>query len=264
MPILFHLPGELPVYTSSILIGMGGTLGMAWIAWQTPAEDRARYLDAGLWALLGALIGGRLVFVLTNWSYFQLNTAEIPLVYLGGFSWAGALLGGLLAIAITAVVYQYPFGTLADAMLPLLGTLAVSAWLGCWLDGCAYGQSTDAWWGLPAKDEWGIISTRAPLQLFGALLSASLIGILLWGVARRVSAGVTTYLSILGLSAIMLLISFLRVDPSQRWQGLRFDSWASITLLGLSGLFFLVAFVKRDHKKPVDPNQWGTNHTRTN
>jgi hypothetical protein len=62
----------------------------------------------------------------------------------------------------------------------------------------------------------------------------------------------------------MLLISFLRVDPSQRWQGLRFDSWASIILLGLSGMFLLAAIVKRDHKKPADPNEWGTNHTRTN
>ena len=237
---------------------------MAWIAWKSSAEDRARYIDAGLWALLGALIGGRLVFVLTNWSYFQLNTTEIPLVYLGGFSWPGALLGGLLAIAITAMVYQYPFGTLADAMLPLLGTLAVSAWLACWLDGCAYGHTTDAWWGLPAKDEWGIISTRAPLQLFGALLSASLMGILIWGATRRVSPGVTTYLSILGLSAIMLLISLLRVDPSQRWLGLRFDSWASVTLLGLSGLLLLVAVVKRVRNQSKDPNQWETNQTRSN
>jgi prolipoprotein diacylglyceryltransferase len=162
------------------------------------------------------------------------------------------------------MVYQYPFGTLADAMLPLLGTLAVSAWLGCWLDGCAYGQSTDAWWGLPAKDEWGIISTRAPLQLFGALLSASLMGILIWGATRRVSPGVTTYLSIMGLSAIMLLISFLRVDPSQRWLGLRFDSWASVTLLGLSGLLLLVAVVKRVRNQSKDPNQWGTNQTLSN
>ncbi|MFC1923230.1 prolipoprotein diacylglyceryl transferase [Chloroflexota bacterium] len=264
MPILFYLPGELPVYTSSILIGIGGTLGMAWIAWRTPADDRVLYLDVGLWALLGALIGGRLAFVLTNWSYFQMNTTEIPLVYLGGFSWPGALLGGLSAIAITAVIYQLPFGTLTDAMLPLLGTISVSAWLGCWLNGCAYGQTTDAWWGLPAKDEWGIISIRAPLQLFGALLSASLIGILIWGAARRVSPGVTTYLSIMGLSAIMLLISFLRVDPSQRWLGLRFDSWAAITLLGLSWLFLLVAFVKRVRDQPNDPNQRGINHTQPN
>ena len=237
---------------------------MVWIAWKSSAEDRVLYLDAGLWALLGALIGGRLAFVLTNFSYFQLNTAEIPLIYLGGFSWPGALLGGLFAIAITAVIYQRPFGALADAMLPLLGTLAVSAWLGCWLDGCAYGQTTDAWWGLPAKDEWGIISTRAPIQLFGALLSASLIGILIWGAARRVSRGVATYLSILGLSAITLLLSFFRVDPSQRWQGLRFDSWAAITLLGLSGLLLLVAFVKRVHNQPKDPNQRGINHTQPN
>jgi phosphatidylglycerol:prolipoprotein diacylglycerol transferase len=229
-------------------------MGLALVAWRSPAEYRTRYLDAGLWAMLGALICGRLAFVLTNWSYFKHNTVEIPLIYQGGFSWVGALLGGLLALALTAAIYQRPFGTLADALLPLLGTLSVSAWLACWLDGCAYGQTTDAWWGLPAKDEWGIISSRAPIQLIGALLSASLIGILIWGVVRRVSPGVATSLSIFGLSAIILLLSFLRVDPSQRWQGLRYDSWASLILLGISGLALLVTLVKRVRNQPIDPN----------
>ncbi len=227
MPIVFQLSGDFQVYTSSILIGLGGTLGLALIAWRTPAEYRTRYLDAGLWAMLGALICGRLVFVLTNWSYFNHNPAEIPLSYLGGFSWIGALLGALLALALAARIYQHPFGNLVDALLPLLGTLSVSAWLASWLDGYAYGQTTDAWWGLPAKDEWGVISTRVPIHLIGALLSASLIGILFWGISRRVTPGVTTYSSIFGLAAIMLLVSFLREDPSQRWQGLRYDTWAS-------------------------------------
>ena len=100
MPVLFHLPGDIPVYLSSLLVGLGGTLGMALIAWRSPPEDRLRNLDQGLLVLLGMLIGGRFVFVITNWSYFLLNAAEIPLLYLGGFSWVGALIGGTLTLVI--------------------------------------------------------------------------------------------------------------------------------------------------------------------
>jgi phosphatidylglycerol:prolipoprotein diacylglycerol transferase len=262
MPILFHLPGDLPVYTSSIVIGLGGTIGLALIAWRSPKEYRTRFLDAGLLALLGALIFGRLGFVLANWSYFKQNFFEILLIYLGGFSWVSALLGILLSLAITAAIFQHPFSILVDATLPLLGALSVSAWLACWLDGCAYGATTDAWWGLPAKDEWGIIAPRAPLQLSGAMLSAGLIGILIWGVARRATPGITAYIGFFSLAAITLLLSFFRADPSQRWQGLSYDSWAAIILMGISGLALLAALAKRILKQPINHNQGETEQSQ--
>ena len=255
MPILFQLTDDLPVYTSTILIGLGGTIGLAWISWQTPAELRVRYLDAGLLSLLGAMIGGRLAFVLTNWPYFQVNSVEIPLIYLGGFSWFGAFLGGLLALLLSAALFKQPLGALADALLPLLGTLAISAWLGCWLDGCAYGETTEAWWGIPAKDEWGIVSTRVPIQLLGALSAAALIGLLTWGATHRLSPGVIASLGIFGISLIMLILSFLRADPSQNWQGLRLGSWASFTALLLAGVALIVAILSGTRNQPNSSNQ---------
>ena len=252
MPVLFHLPGGLPVYTSSILIGLGGTLGMAVIAWRTPAEVRAQYLDAGLWTMLGGLIGGRLVFVLTNWLYFKQNLQEIPLFYQGGFSWAGALLGGLLALALASRFLQLSFGNLGLALLPLLGTLSVSAWLASWLDGRAYGYATDAWWGLPAVDEWGQVTDRLPVQLIGAILSAGLIGVLIGGVARRARPAVILFVATSGLAAVMLLLSFFRVDPIQRWQGLRYDTWASLIILVVSILALLAIIDNQLRNQPPD------------
>lgn len=257
MPVLFHLPGGLPVYTSSIIIGLGATLGMAVIAWRTPAEFRAQYLDAGLWTMLGGLIGGRMVFVLTNWPYFKHDFAEIPLFNQGGFSWAGALLGSLVAFALTSRFDKLSFGSLALALLPLLGTLSVSAWLACWIDGRAYGQPTDAWWGLPAVDEWGQVANRVPIQMLGAISSACLIGILILGIARRVRPVATAFIGIFSLSAIMLLLSFFRADPVQHWQGLRYDTWASLIILVISILALLVISVNRIRSQPPDQTPGG-------
>lgn len=243
MPVLFHLPGDIPVYLSSLLVGLGGTLGMVLIAWRSPPEDRIRNLDQGLLILLGMLIGGRLVFVITNWSYFLLNLAEIPLLYLGGFSWVGALIGGTLTLVIIAAFSELSFGSLADKFFPLLGILAVSGWLACWLDGCAYGELSDAWWGIPAKDEWGVISNRLPTQLLGALSAMTLTVVLTSGLTRSLPPGIAAGLGLSVLSILMLVLSFLRADPSQRWHGLRFDSWSALVFLGICVIILAVVAI---------------------
>jgi phosphatidylglycerol:prolipoprotein diacylglycerol transferase len=255
MPALFEFPGGIPVYASSVLVGFGATLGLAWIAWQSPPELKIRHLDASLWSLLGALVGGRIAFVLLNWHYYQLNPGEIPLIYLGGFSWVGALLGGLLSLILFAAINRYPLENLVDALLPLVGTLFVSGWLGCWVDGHAYGRLTDAWWGLPAKDEWGIISAREPIQLLGALSSLTLIGLLVWGLTQRAPPGVTASLGLLGLSLIMLLLSFLRADPDQSRYGLRLGSWMALVVLVISGIALLLAVIKGVRNKSETRNR---------
>lgn len=238
-----------------MLIGLGGTIGLAWIAWRTPAEARIPYLNAGLWTLLGALIGGRILFVLLNWSYFQLHLSEIPMFFMGGFSWVGAIIGGFISLALVALFSEHRFGHLSDAVLPMLGTLTVSAWLACWLDGCAYGRSTTAWWGLMAKDEWGLVSTRMPTQMLAALGSAVWTLFLISGPIVLRSPGTAASLGVFGYALIALLISFLRGDPSRLWYGLRFDAWGSIALISISGVAFLLAFLKGKQRPqiPVSP-----------
>lgn len=256
MPILFYLPGNIPVYTSAVLIALGGTLGLAWVAFQSPDATRLRYLDAGLWALLGAFLGGRLLFVILNWHYFQLHPVEISLFYLGGFSWTGAYFGGFLALALVALLSKEELGTLSDALLPLLGTLTVSAWLACWLDGSAYGKISSAWWGLPAKDEWGFVAPRVPLQLMAALVSAVWTWLLASGPIRLEIPGMSASLGLLGFAIIALLISVVRSDPSRSWSGLRFDTLESLFLISFSLIAVLVAFLKgRQNPIPDDVSE---------
>jgi phosphatidylglycerol:prolipoprotein diacylglycerol transferase len=249
MPVLFHLPGDLPVYLSSLLVGLGATLGMALIAWRSPVEDKVRLLDQGLLVLLGTLIGGRLTFVLLNWSYFQLNLAEIPLLYLGGFSWVGALLGGILILAIISVISRQPFASLVDGFFPLLGILAVCGWLACWLDGCAYGELSEAWWGLPANDEWGVIANRTPTQLLGALSALSLTVLSSSGLSQRLPPGILAGLGLIGLSLVTLVLSLIRADPDPRWHGLRFDTWTALVFLAICVIIILaiaIAWIRRN------------------
>jgi hypothetical protein len=122
----------------------------------------------------------------------------------------------------------------------LLASLAVVTWLACWSDGCAYGPVSQAWWALPARDEWGTYTRRWPVQPLCALLALILFGILDRARGRLGIPGLAAALAVLGLSLEMLGSSFLRADPSLRWQGLRLDAWGALVLTGVAGMAVVV------------------------
>jgi phosphatidylglycerol:prolipoprotein diacylglycerol transferase len=235
----------LPIYAFSLMLALGAFVGMVWVVWQSPEKEAPRSMETGIWTLLGALLGSRMVFVTFNWPYFHDHPWESLQVYLGGLSWPGALAGGLLALAFYAGLSRQPFVGLADALVPLLVCLSVSAWLGCWLDGCVYGAAVFNWWGVPSLDEWGRVSSRSPVQLVGALFTVGLF----WSSERAVrrgnyKSGTLACLGLLNLSLISFGLSFLRVDPVLSWRGLHLDAWAALIFAGL-GLTALLTIYGR-------------------
>jgi prolipoprotein diacylglyceryltransferase len=197
-----------------------------------------------------------------SWTYFRQNIAEIPQLQLGGLSWPGASLGVLLALLIFASFSHQPVIELVEALLPLAATVTVMVWLACWLDGIAYGRTASAWWAFPARDEWGELAPRVPVQLLGAGLALGLLGLVdavtpggqrkprrPAGQARQVG-GRPAVLWVVGFSGIMLVLSGLRADPAPAWAGLRLDAWAAVFLLGgsLVALVFFTVVQARDQR----------------
>lgn len=263
MTIAFYLPGGVPIYAFSLILGLGATLGLLWVVWRAPGKQALRYLDAGLLALLGGLLGGRAVFVAGTWSYYQHHPAEVFAVHRGGFSWGGALAGGLLALAVVAALKHISLGQLADAMLPLLATLTVASWLGCWLGGCAYGPQTNRWFGFPVTNEWGQATLRVPTQLLGAVLTLALFWSLDWIrailIARGKPArpGVFALLGLLLLSLEMFALSYLRVDSSRMWNGFRLEAWAALGFAILAVLLLVISLLLSRNQPKTDEGRIG-------
>ena len=235
----------------SILLGLGALTGLLLAGWRAPKKEALRYLDAGLVILSGALIGSRAVHVAVYFSYYQTHPGEILQVWLGGLSSIGALAGALIAVVITARWWRTSVGTLADAYLPLAGTLTVTAWLGCWVDRCGYGLATDAWWGLPARDEWGVLAYRVPVQLIGATLTLVYIWLLDRAGKRLAIQGMSAALGLFGLSLEIFVLSFMRADPVQLVYGMRMEAWGAIGLMLVSVLSVVVLLVGWKFKKTV-------------
>ncbi|MBS1248467.1 MAG: Prolipoprotein diacylglyceryl transferase [Chloroflexi bacterium] len=249
---------KLPQFLSlfSILTTAGAILGLLLTAWRA-SERKIFYLDAGIGLSLGALLGARGGFVLRNWAYFTANAPEIPQIWLGGLSWPGALLGGLLALGLISLVTKHHPGKLADALLPLLGTLAFSAWLACWGEGCAYGPPAEGWWTIPVRDQFGAVGDRWPLQPVAAVLSAGLIlGVeLLRDRNQSPSPGQAAILSVGGISLINLVVSLLRVDPAPYLWRLRWESWFTLIFtIAAAVAFFALGEEAEEPEEPKEPS----------
>ena len=212
----------------SLLVGVGPALGMAWINWHTSEKERLLFINASLWALFGALVGGRAAYVAINWLYYRQYWLEIFQVYLGGLAWSGALAGGLALVALYAWRLRKPLGELLDGLFPLLTSVTVFSGLACWLDGYAYGPLAIDGWGLLALDEMGRMALRLPIQLIGALAAALWFVVLDTQRARLSRPKVAGWLGLLGVAVIQLGLAVLRADPGIFVSGLRLDVWASL------------------------------------
>jgi prolipoprotein diacylglyceryltransferase len=222
------------VITFSWLAAFGSILGLVWIALENSDGEYSGRVNIGIGVLAGALMGARAAYVSVNWGYFQDHLVETFQPWLGGLSWPGALVGGFLALVLMAWTMGIPLGYLADDLLPLLLTLSVAVWLGCWVAGCAYGAETSA--GVPTLDEWGLWKRRFPVQLCGAVFTIALF----WGIEKLHHRGGHWYpglaasLGCAGLSLILLGASALRADPYPLYAGVRLETWAAMIFLGIS------------------------------
>ena len=104
-----------------------------------------RVYDLGLWVLGSALIGSKLLMVITEWEnyrdnlkgLFSLDFLRSAGVFYGGF------LGALIASVIVMRIYKLEWWRTADAFAPGIIIGQAIGRLGCFSAGCCWGKPTD-------------------------------------------------------------------------------------------------------------------------
>ena len=97
--------------------------------------------DVGLWAVIGGIVGARLLHIIDKWQYY-LDYPEQLLNFAGLAIW-GAVLGGLAAILIYGLIKKLSFWDLGDIAAPgaILGQ-AIGR-VGCLVNGCCFGLTCE-------------------------------------------------------------------------------------------------------------------------
>lgn len=215
---------DIPLYSALVIAGAVVGLSVAYLflrAWRI--AGRKHFLDAALVALSAGWIGARAYHVALNWEYYLARPNEIAQIGLGGLAMRGALIAGMIALALYARARRVSFLHSADAGALGLAIGQALGWLGAWAHGANYGALNDSRFALDVPDLYGIIQTRFPFQLAEALLFTGLFIVLLARASREPRAGDLVLAYFLVVSPANFLLGFMRGDETIYLAGLRFD-----------------------------------------
>lgn len=232
-PILARY-GSIFIYSFTIILALGVALAVLLTARLARTYPAQAWFDALLVVFAAALIGGRLGFVIGQWTYFQEQPAEILRVWQGGLSYDSALFAGIAALLVWTVANIHSFYTYAALFMPGLALVVAFGWLACWFEGCAYGRATVIGpFSADLPDEFGVFALRYQTQLLGLLLSLSAFAAILW-LFRRASAPVIFWTGLLLLSAAQLIPTLYRGDPVYTIGAIRLDVLVDMILIAVS------------------------------
>ena len=196
---------------------------------------------AGVVMLAAGLFMARLTFILLHSSYYFSRPLEILYLWQGGLSGIGGFAGALVGLGIYARVTGESFTAHADALAIPAAIIASSCWLGCWLDGCAYGIPIESHFPLlTGFDIFYSETLRWPTQAAGAIFSLLSIGVLIF-LKDRLPQGLLGMASLTSIALGVFVISIFRSDPSLLIAGFRIDTLAALglALLGIGGILIV-------------------------
>jgi phosphatidylglycerol---prolipoprotein diacylglyceryl transferase len=99
-------------------------------------------------AIAAGLVGARLLDVALNWGPYADDPGRIVALEFRGFALFGGLAAGLLVALALARAWRASVWTLADSAIPAVAAGIVLLRVGCFLNGCCAGTSTDLPWGI--------------------------------------------------------------------------------------------------------------------
>src|SRR5687768_9297559 len=118
-PILFEV-GGFPVYTYGLLLAAAYLLGLQFALMRAKSRglDPSRVMDLGIWIIVSALVGAKLMLVVVERDRFTWSLPEL----LNLFRSAGVFYGGLIAAVVVALWYlrrhRMPMWTVTDVFAP--------------------------------------------------------------------------------------------------------------------------------------------------
>src|SRR3954451_21386047 len=220
-PILLDL-GPATIYTYGVLLAAAYLLGLKLAMARAHARglDSARVLDLGIYIIISALLGAKLLLVVTDFRTFVNDPSELITLARSG----GVFYGGLILAVSVALWYirkiGLPLWTTCDVFAPGIALGHVIGRFGCLFAGCCYGREAHLPWAITFHDPFAAANVGTPLgvplhptQIYEAAAEFLILMVLL-GFERkgRNFAGRTfwLYMALYGVSRF--IIEFFRGD----------------------------------------------------
>ncbi|MDR8018509.1 prolipoprotein diacylglyceryl transferase [Nesterenkonia aerolata] len=258
-------PFRLTMYGLCIAVGIALAFYVTRRLWVSRGGRPENVLDAGIWAVLLGIVGGRLYHVITSPdAYFGEggDISRIPQIWLGGLGIIGAVLLGAVGVWLGCRRYGMKFPAFTDAVVPgVLLAQAIGRW-GNYFNQELYGAPTTLPWGLNVDVEARVsaVSHMSEATLFHpTFLYESVwnllgfLGLLLLYRRFQVKAGMLTWTYVAYYSLGRFWIESLRIDEldkSTQWISLfgvswRLNMWISLLLFVLAVVMLVLLWSRR-------------------
>jgi phosphatidylglycerol:prolipoprotein diacylglycerol transferase len=261
-PILFDIP-----YTRIHIFGYGLMLFFAFLASMNLAAWRARrekidpdlIYDLSLWVFIGGLAGARLFYVWQYWGRTVKTFWDIFKIWEGGIVFYGSIMGGVAGFFLYWWRRPFPLRATLDVLAPALAIGIALGRVGCFLNGCCYGDQCQLPWAVrfpgprgesagspPWYAQWkqGLIPPTAdwslpvhPTQLYSAIDGLVLLVLLTAYYPLRRRDGEVMALLMVTYPITRFLIELLRNDEGIFFARMTISQNISLVLL-LCGLAF--------------------------
>ena len=253
-PILFSI-GDWPVYSYGVLLAAAYLIGLQLgvMRARKAGVDPARVMDLGIYLIIAALVGAKLMLIAVDWDYFRSQPRELfSLVRAGGVFYGGLI--AAVAVGLWLVRrYKLPVWTTADLMAPGIALGHVVGRFGCLLAGCCYGRPTDVAWAITFTDPLAAQNVGTPLgiplhptQLYDAGAELIILAVLLLTERKgRPFAGRTFWLYLLLYGISRFIIEFYRGDPNRGTVMAGLSTSQFVSLLLVPGSLLMLAYLRR-------------------
>lgn len=175
--------------------------------------DGVHLVDFGLWLVIWALVGAKLLLVVVELPRYVKDPAAI----LGTIRAGGVFLGGFVAAVVAAVVllrrYELPVLPSFDVLSPSLALGHAIGRVGCLMAGCCWGAACDLPWAITYTSPIAAANLGTPLHqplhpfpVYSSLFNLGLYLFLAAYYKRRPAAGsvFATYLILYGTGRFLL------------------------------------------------------------
>jgi len=258
-PILFEV-GGWPVYSYGLLLALAYLVGLqvAVIRARRWGLDATRVMDLGIYLIIAALVGAKLMLVVVDFDYFAARPREILSIVRAG----GVFYGGLIAALGVALWlirrYRLDLWRTTDLMAPGIALGHVIGRFGCLLAGCCYGRPTDVPWAITFTNPAAAENVGTPLgiplhptQLYDAGAELAILGVLLLSERQsRPYPGRTFWLYMLLYAGSRFVIEMFRGDDRGMIMDLSTSQFVSMLILPLS-VFMLWRLASRGGARAV-------------
>jgi phosphatidylglycerol:prolipoprotein diacylglycerol transferase len=272
-PIIIQF-GPITIYSYGLCVAL------AFLAAIATAASRARRFgwgaekayDACFCAMIAALAGSRLFYVIESPREFMSAPWEVFMVWKGGLSYYGGFIGAVVACAIYLKMRRLGVAEGFDLLIPSVPLGQAIGRIGCFFNGCCFGKVSASTFavvfpeGSPAYSyqlyEAGIIRPGSactlpvhPTQLYETLMDLGIFIALSCALFRKRYHGQVFFLYFALYGAGRFLLEFLRADnpPLASLVGLSLNLQQLISLAAAAiGTVVLVWAGIRNRKREAD------------